>query len=260
MRVSEDDPSAQKFVVPPLAAAERARAPKTSERVAREIATLIRDQELPEGFRLPVEREMVEMFRIGRTTLREALRYLETRGIVEVRPGPTGGPVVRRPRPSDLSAALSLMLEFKSASLAEVVETRYMIEPAMAGLAATNMTKEAVAALRESVESQRATQNRDVWLHHSGVFHSILAQSCGNVVLSVVCETINATLEAAVAPTHIALDDRAIGEHEEILDALEARDRAAASGAMLRHLSRAYQSRSTMDSEAGSQPIRWISG
>ena len=56
--------------------AGRPRSPKTSERIARELATSIVDRDLPEGSKLPTEREMVEEFGVGRTTLREALAEL----------------------------------------------------------------------------------------------------------------------------------------------------------------------------------------
>src|SRR5262245_31222726 len=89
----------------------RGRNVKTSERVARELATYIIDARLPEGAVLPVEREMLETLSISRATLREALRLLESWGLVEVRPGPKGGPVVRKPRVGELSRALTLLLQ-----------------------------------------------------------------------------------------------------------------------------------------------------
>jgi len=85
----------------------RRRQPKTSERIARDIASHIVDNKLAPGTMLPTEREMIESMGVGRTTLREALRLLETRGVLTIKSGPRGGPVVRRPRPSDLSEALT---------------------------------------------------------------------------------------------------------------------------------------------------------
>src|SRR4051794_35691803 len=93
----------------PLTAASvrRPRSPKTSERVARELVDHIVDNDLQEGTMLPNEKQLVEIFEVGRTTVREALRLLETRGAITIRPGPRGGPVVRRPRPDDLREGLS---------------------------------------------------------------------------------------------------------------------------------------------------------
>ena len=74
------------------------RSPKTSERVARDLVTHIIDNNLAEGTKLPNEKQLAEVFQVGRTTLREALRLLETHGVIIIRPGPGGGPVVRRPQ------------------------------------------------------------------------------------------------------------------------------------------------------------------
>src|SRR5690606_30541465 len=75
----------------------RQRTPKASERLARQLATLIVEGELEEGARLPHESEMLAQLQVGRATLREALRLLEVWGLVVIRTGPGGGPTVRRP-------------------------------------------------------------------------------------------------------------------------------------------------------------------
>src|SRR5207248_1815276 len=73
---------------------------------------------------------------VGRTTLREALRLLETRGVLTIRAGPKGGPVVRRPSAEDFGDALALILQFEGASLSDVIEARNALEPMLARLAA----------------------------------------------------------------------------------------------------------------------------
>src|SRR3954463_16835351 len=75
------------------------RSPKACEVIARDLANYIVDNNLPEGAKLPVEKDMLETLGVGRTTLREALRLLETRGVLVIRAGPKGGPVVRHPVP-----------------------------------------------------------------------------------------------------------------------------------------------------------------
>src|ERR1700722_19891212 len=132
----------------PALGRDRKRTLKTSELIARDLASYIVDQELPEGTALPPEREMIESFGIGRNTLREALRILETRGVITIRSGPGGGPVVRRPRPSDLGEALTLILQFESATFREGMDGRAWLEPIVAASAARNITKPVTAALR----------------------------------------------------------------------------------------------------------------
>src|SRR6202034_1454610 len=89
---------------------------------------------------------------VGRTTLREALRLLETRGVLTIRPGPGGGPIVRHPKPADLSESLTLILRFRHASLGEVRDARRALEPMIANLAAEEITEEEIAELQASVQ------------------------------------------------------------------------------------------------------------
>jgi DNA-binding FadR family transcriptional regulator len=83
-----------------------------SEIVARQISQQFIADGLAEGTRLPPEKAMVDRYQVGRGTLREALRLLENRGVLSIKTGRDGGPVVRRPRPSDLGEAINLILRF----------------------------------------------------------------------------------------------------------------------------------------------------
>src|ERR1700722_19133957 len=132
----------------PALGRDRKRTLKTSELIARDLASYIVDQELPEGTALPPERGMVASFGVGRNTLREALRILESRGVITIRSGPGGGPVVRRPRPSDLGEALTLILQFESATFREVMDARAWLEPIVTRSAARSIGKPAIAELR----------------------------------------------------------------------------------------------------------------
>src|ERR1700761_3404539 len=114
---------------------------KRSEVIARDLAEYIVDARLPAGARLPREKEMVEQLGVGRTTLREALRILETRGVLTIRSGPGGGPIVRHPEPSDLTGALTLILQFQRATMVEVLDARIWLEPIGARMAASHITK-----------------------------------------------------------------------------------------------------------------------
>src|ERR1700755_619918 len=76
---------------------------KRSEGIAHDIAEYIVDSNLPPGSMLPREKDMIETLGVGRTTLSEPLRILETRGVLTIRSGPGGGPIVRHPQPSDLT-------------------------------------------------------------------------------------------------------------------------------------------------------------
>src|SRR4051794_14508658 len=99
------DPASMTSLVMKGVGRERTR--KASEDVARRLVAFIVDNRLSDGARLPTEAELQRHFGVGRTTLREALRLLETQGALTIKAGPRGGPVVRLPRPEDLRGSLT---------------------------------------------------------------------------------------------------------------------------------------------------------
>jgi DNA-binding FadR family transcriptional regulator len=233
---------------------------KTSERVARELVAYIVDEDLPEGTTLPPERIMLETLDIGRTSLREALRLLETRGVITIRSGPGGGPVVRRPRPADLSEALTLILQFESSTFLEVMEARTWLEPILARLAATRMSDEAIAALRSANEEiDGAQENLDAFSAGNRNFHEIIAQNCGNIVLQIFGATLHAIGDGrAVGISYGRKQTLAIAQaHEGLIEAFEARDEDAAEAAMQVHLEEANKYWRTRYSDLVSRPVRW---
>src|SRR5262245_42996392 len=84
----------------------QARPPKTGEMIAERLRRQIARGELAIGERLPPEDELTAEFGIARTTLREALRILESQGLLEIRRGRTGGPVVTMPKIDSLAEGL----------------------------------------------------------------------------------------------------------------------------------------------------------
>jgi DNA-binding FadR family transcriptional regulator len=246
----------------PALGKDRKRTLKTSELIARDLASYIVDQELPEGTALPPEREMIESFGIGRNTLREALRILETRGVITIRSGPGGGPVVRRPRPSDLSEALTLILQFEAATFREVMEARAWLEPIVTGFAAAIITKPVIAALREvNAAIIEAPDDLEAFSRQNRRFHSLIAENCGNVVLRTFAETVIAVGDGrSVGITYPARQVTAIAEaHEKIIAALDAKDPQAAEEAMREHLGEASTYWRRRFGELTSRPVRWTS-
>src|ERR1700761_3394215 len=98
---------------------EARRRAKISQIVAAEIVRYVVDERLEEGDRLPTEAEMLEEFGVGRGSPREALRLLEAYGLISIRQGQNGGPVVATLRPQDLSRTLSFYFHLTGATYAE---------------------------------------------------------------------------------------------------------------------------------------------
>lgn len=240
---------------------QRTRPEKIAERIARQIVNHIVDNDLAEGTVLPTERQLVETFGVGRTTLREALRLLESRSVLTIKPGPHGGPVVRMPRADDLREALTLMLQFSSSSLMEVLEARTALEPVMARLAAERISKEALTELSDSVERMRlAKGDQSAFLAENRRFHSIIAEATGNRILQVFNDTLKtiadgATLGVVYTPARRQSVAKA---HERIVSALRERDGLAAEQAMRDHVAEAGNFWRRKYPDLVSQPVRWV--
>jgi len=238
------------------------RSPKISERIARRLVNYIIDNDLPPGTRLPNERELVESFGVGRTTLREALRLLETRGAITIKSGPRGGPVVRRPKPEDLGESLTLILQFSGASLNDVLEAREALEPMMARLAAERITEEEVALLDETIELMRSNLgNHDLFLRENQRFHATVAAATGSTVLRTFNDTLKAIADGAqMGVSYTERRHAAVAKaHQVIADALRVGDGVAAETAMLQHVGEAgsYWRKHYPSLVKGA--VRWIS-
>ena len=219
------------------------RAPKRSELIASDLADYIIEHDLPTGTRLPTEREMVETLGAGRATVREALRLLESNGVITMRAGRFGGPIVRRPGADDLSTAIALILRFERTPLTDVIATREAIEPIAARLAAERATPEHVAELRRSVEAMLGNLgSQAVFLRENQLFHVAVAHASGNVVLRVIVDALKSILDGQWLASSAYSDRRrrqVALAHQRVTDAIEAKDPDAAEAAMHDHLGEA---------------------
>ena len=239
----------------------RPRQPKTSEVIARQIANYIVDSGMEPGTMLPTEKDMVGAFGVGRSTLREALRLLETRGVLTIRSGPLGGPVVRRPQPSDLGESLTLILQFAGSSLRDVLEARQALEPMMAQLAVQRITPAQIDALQQTVdEILDNAEDHEIFRDANQRFHTLVAEAAGSVVLSVFAETLKSIADGAVAGVSYNANRRkaVAAAHQRVIDALRARDGAAAAEAMLVHLDEAGRYWARKYSDLVSRPVHWL--
>src|SRR5437867_3164133 len=192
------DTAADRAVLPWRArnGGSQARAPKTALLVARRIVRDIERMDLGPGDKLPPEKIMFQEYQIGRGTLREALRFLELQGILSLKPGPGGGPVVERPDASNLATLLVLLLQFSDARYQTVVEARSGLEPIMAELAARRITPEGLVDLAESVSTmERHLDDHSVFLEANKRFHDIIAWSSGNALFGYLVDALIGVLD-----------------------------------------------------------------
>lgn len=156
---------------------------KTALHVAQRIVADINSRGNKIGDRLPPERIMLEEYDVGRGTLRESLRFLELQGVITLKPGPKGGPIVKQPDSAALATSLSLILQFHRTPFSNVLETRRSLEPLAARLAAERMPDEEAKELLEIVDDERSAMgDHSAFLGHTRRFHTMVAHGSGNVI------------------------------------------------------------------------------
>jgi GntR family transcriptional regulator, transcriptional repressor for pyruvate dehydrogenase complex len=237
------------------------RSPKVSEVIARELADYILDAQLPEGAVLPNEKDMLGQLGVGRATLREALRLLESRGLIRVRPGPGGGPIVHRPQVKELGNALTLLLQVEGASLGDVLRSREAIEPVIARLAAARIGAEELDQLEHTIDMMlEHTDDVDVFLRENLVFHLTIARAADSVVLRIFLETLRSIADGAALG--VRYTPRAIrsvaAAHRRIVEALRNHDPDGAEAAMCEHMTDTGEYWGHHYGDLVSQPVRWL--
>ena len=192
------------------------------------------------GDRLPPERVMLEDYGVGRGTLREALRFLELQGILTLKPGPGGGPVIEKPDATHLANGLLLLLQLSDAPFSMIVEARGDLEPIMARHAASRMDDASLVTLTTSVDQMRENlADREVFLATNREFHTVIAYASGNALYGFLIDA----LIDIVDGTQMGVDypdqrrQAILGAHERILKALLEHDGDSSFGAMSEHMS-----------------------
>lgn len=222
-------------------AARRVRRPaKMGVVIADAIADEILERNLAPGTRLPNEAQMVERYQAGRGTVREAMRLLEADGLIDVRPGLGGGPVVREPDVERVARRLSILLRLSGSTFGAVVDARKALEPTLAHHAAGTATAEQLDALRGSVERLSAAQESGgpAFIEENALFHSLVAEASGNPVLHTFWLAIRAIVDGQEVGVRYDAEARAavVDAHRRVLAAIEARDCERAAAEMRRHV------------------------
>ena len=209
-------------------------------RVAHLLATaILRGDYAPESI-LPREAELMDTFGVSRTVLREALRTLTSKGLIESRPR-----VGTRVRPRHAWNLLDAdVLDWYSRVAApmqfalKLQEMREMIEPYAAGLAAASHSDEPFGALSAAHAAMAAARNVDEWVRADLQFHLSVLIACSNELLIPLGTLIERTLEAQLRLNAKRADvfNASLAEHTAVFEAIRARDAAAARDAMARLL------------------------
>ena len=208
-------------------------------KVAAAIAERILGRSLRQGDRLPPETELARQFGVNRSTVREALRELESRGLVKRRPG-SKLMSVSRPQHHAVAAGVSRALVLHDVTFLEVWEALTILEPPIAEAAARARTVEdlaSVAAAAELFASDNADTERAV--QHTAEFFRRVGRATHNQVLGLAQEPLLQLLEPSL---RVLIDkvpqarSRIATAQRRIVEALQARDAEGARNWMAKHI------------------------
>jgi GntR family transcriptional regulator, transcriptional repressor for pyruvate dehydrogenase complex len=209
------------------------RAPKASILLANDLRARILGEGMQPGTELPSEVELTRESGLGRATVREALRLLESEGLIAIRRGVQGGIEVTRPNLSQLSHSLAPILTLSEAPLADLIAFRMIVEPAVARLAAEQADEDQRTRLVELAE-----HGPGGGYENEVAFHVLLAECAGNELVRVLLVVPHDLLRLHLGGEDITGEDvrEANRAHHRISHAVAAGEGADAARAMRRHL------------------------
>jgi len=177
---------------------DRPRTMKTSERVSLDIVRDIVAHGLRTGARLPLEAAMARQYGVSRATLREALRLLEVQGLIHLKPGPGGGPVVGTVEPANLARTASLYFHLGGATYGQLMQTQVLVEPLCAQLAAQHSDRrEAMAPFIDDLDLGDEQRYRK----KTTDFHSAVWELAANPVLTLLAQAVTQLVADHVVAT-----------------------------------------------------------
>ncbi|CAW99851.1 FadR family transcriptional regulator [Streptococcus equi subsp. zooepidemicus] len=207
------------------------------EKTAERLLKLILERGYEVGAKLPNEYELAQDLEVGRSTIREAVRSLATRNVLEVRQG-SGTYISSKKGVSEDPLGFSLVKDTAKLT-ADLFELRLLLEPRIAALTAQHATPKEVEALEKLVvdieEAVAAGDPKHLQLDVN--FHSLMAKYSGNIAMDSLLPVINQSIHLINANyTNRQMKEDSLQAHRDILNAIKAGDPIAAYDAMLLHI------------------------
>lgn len=214
------------------------------QRIVEQIEDAITRGDLKPGQRLPSERELVSQFGASRPTVREALRVLESNGLVRSRPGDPNGPEILPFSPTGLTKQMTRLVQIEKMSMAELISFRMILDGSANMLAARLRSDEELARIENTITVMEEAIDRgyeefskaDVAFHEAVALASrnSLIQVCNQVVRGVVLSLISDKVTRA--RNSKALMRESLHHHQEVLQAIRDGDGPEAARISRRNL------------------------
>lgn len=218
---------------------------RISETIVEQVRQLMRQGQLRPGDRLPAERELCEQFGVSRVTVREALRMLESSGLVDIRVGARGGAFVTAPSSGRIGDGLADMLSLSVISAANVTEVRLILEVGIVPLLCERATEEDLEDLERMCALSREALSRSGYsTDMSAEFHVRVARATHNPALALLVESFRGPILMSLEQARASapeMGELGTEEHEQFVAAVRKRDPEQAMRIMREHLGRTAQ-------------------
>jgi GntR family transcriptional repressor for pyruvate dehydrogenase complex len=210
----------------------------TVERIVENLITLIKTRSLHMGDKLPSERQLCEIIGVSRPILREALKALQVMNIIDIRQG--AGAYVKSLEPEDVIEHLDIVFHLDSSLYRDLYEARRVLETALAGMAALNISDSEIEAVAENIRQAAShIDDEQKFLESDLELHEMIMKASGNRIIPVFMQSINKLSlllrKQSNANPHIRRNT--IRDHELIINALKKHNPEETARAMERHIS-----------------------
>jgi DNA-binding FadR family transcriptional regulator len=153
---------------------------------------------LAPGTQLPPEAKMLEEYRVGRGSLREALRILEVHGLISIKPGPRGGPTVDQVHTENFGRMATLYFQMDGVTYADLVDALEILEPRLAALAAKRHDPRLAAEMSRFTRPARTDDEE--YVRDAADFHRLVAAMSGNPVMSLFGQSLTDIVRDRLSP------------------------------------------------------------
>src|SRR5437660_1115369 len=208
------------------------------EQIVKQIEESILKGALKPGDQLPAERDLAQQFGVSRTAVREAVKTLREKGLVESYSG--RGTFITNGTSQAIKQSLDFMMRIgQQDGLAQLAEVRQILEPEIAALAASRVQEQHLAMMREAVAvMDEALRDPDAYIEADLDFHLSLAEAAENpIILSLIDSIVGLLREQRLRIFYVdGGPERGQFHHKRILEAVERHDADGARDAMRAHL------------------------
>ena len=223
---------------------KKAKQTRVFQDVVEQIQDAILNRKLEPGSKLPPERALKDMFNTSRGTLREALRVLEQKGLIDIKLGVAGGAIVKRIDAEPIMESLALLIRSGQVSLEHIAEFRIIIEGSIMELAAEHATQEDIQELEALFNEAKTFYNNNEWENFLKIdekMHTHIGMMTRNPVFQFVQKSIHDNIHQYYAQ-HLSMNKKRTLENlrdfEKIIAALKINDSKTASSIIMDHVKR----------------------